>query len=952
MARPPKNSAQWLFRHEFKERKTRLYLRRPILTWGKLISKTLSYIEPTLGDREEQYRQSFLAADKRLVSLCFILWALGFAAFAYNDYLFWGTSGQFQWLLILRLLFVASIVGFISLSGKLTRPIHCDRAALAIALLGVFLTVYVNTTRPPWYTSITVEWLLTFCFYWFLPGALGTRALPALALFFGAAGVFFWHKSGTPHQERFLFFFSQIAANLVGIISSAHVRNLRRGRFLDEMTLRAARDDWEKTFNTVPDLILILDSEHTIVRANKAAANLLEIPSEQIVGQKCYHLIHGEGEPIPTCPHSLLLADGKEHVAEVFEERVDKVCQVSVSPLCGPEGRPLGSVHVARDITARKQAEQALMESEERYRLLVDHANDIVYRTDVRGVFTFINSAALRTTGYSHEEVVGRRYLDFVHPEDRQEMERFYGIQFVKKIRETYHEYRVLSKRGEVVWLGQNVQLLTDNDAVIGFQAIARDVTDRKKAEDALRMARDELEERVLERTSELARVNEQLRESEARFRAIFQTAEDCVFVQNLELRYTHVNPAMEGLLNRPASELIGQTDETLFGEAEGRYTREVGSRVLLGQSVDEERTRLIGGVHITFHEIKMPLQDGAGSIIGLYGIARDITDRRALRTPAQRSDADPYPSIAMRRTLEKARMAGITDSIVLLTGESGCGKDYLARYIHDHSGRANGPFFAINCAAVPQELAESELFGHERGAFSGTVRRKRGLLELAEGGTLLLNEVGELPLTLQAKLLTFLDTRQFTRVGGEKSVTVNARLIAATNRSLEKEVATEKFRLDLFFRLSVLSIAVPPLRERRDDIPALAEEILAALVSDIQLDKVPMLPASALRALANYHWPGNVRELRNVLERSLMLSRGSVLRLDLPGTESHYESHWRWVATFPPAKSLNDLASDLKRSLISEALKQSNGKKTGAAHLLRITRDALKRQMQTLGLD
>ncbi len=169
---------------------------------------------------------------------------------------------------------------------------------------------------------------------------------------------------------------------------------------------------------------------------------------------------------------------------------------------------------------------------------------------------------------------------------------------------------------------------------------------------------------------------------------------------------------------------------------------------------------------------------------------------------PVQRPIAEAYPSKAMRAALHEARLAAATDSIILLQGESGSGKDYLARWIHDHSRRAPGPYFAVNCAAISKELAESELFGHERGSFTGALGRKRGLLELAEGGTLLLNEIGELTLPLQSKLLTFLDTRSFLRVGGEKSITVNARLIAATNRSLDTEVAQGRFLSPLFYRI------------------------------------------------------------------------------------------------------------------------------------------------------
>lgn len=308
------------------------------------------------------------------------------------------------------------------------------------------------------------------------------------------------------------------------------------------------------------------------------------------------------------------------------------------------------------------------------------------------------------------------------------------------------------------------------------------------------------------------------------------------------------------------------------------------------------------------------------------------------------------YPSQAMRTTFNRARQAATSDSILLLLGESGSGKDYLARFIHDHSRRADGPFFAINCAAVAPELAESELFGHEPGAFTGARGRKRGLLELAEGGTLLLNEVGELSLPMQAKLLTFLDTRSFTRVGGENNIPVNARLIAATNRDLEKEVDLGIFRGDLFYRLNVLSIEIPPLRRRIEDLPLLVGEILDQLSQEMAFQEVPEVEPETLRILARYHWPGNVRELRNVLERGVMLSDGSNIQLSAMNLERG-EENWTYTVTFPTDMTIHDVTREVKRSLVREALHRSNGSKQGAARLLGISRHAFAHQLKTVGL-
>jgi two-component system, NtrC family, response regulator AtoC len=289
-------------------------------------------------------------------------------------------------------------------------------------------------------------------------------------------------------------------------------------------------------------------------------------------------------------------------------------------------------------------------------------------------------------------------------------------------------------------------------------------------------------------------------------------------------------------------------------------------------------------------------------------------------------------------------------DSTVLLLGESGSGKDHLARYIHNHSKRADGPYFAINCAAIAPELAASELFGHERGAFTGAIARKRGLLELAEGGSLLLNEIAELSLPLQAQLLTFLDTRKFTRVGGEKEICVNARLMAASNKDLEKEAEKGAFRRDLFFRLNVMPVTVPPLRDRREDIPILVNELIAKLRIDMQLPDLPAVDHASLRALQQYNWPGNVRELRNVLERALILSGGEKINLsplNVQAADKDSGHEWSFILSFPSQKSVTEVFDDVKQALAEEALRRSGGSRKKAASLLGISRDSFYRYLK-----
>jgi PAS domain S-box-containing protein len=457
----------------------------------------------------------------------------------------------------------------------------------------------------------------------------------------------------------------------------------------------------------------------------------------------------------------------------------------------------------------------------------------------------------------------------------------------------------------------------------------------------------DELAHR-LGRIMERSEAEEALRASEERFRTIFDGALDFVFCKDACLNYTHVNPAVERLFGIPASDFVGKKIEDVFEPQDAAHIQDADARVLQGESVEGEYAIKVKGELMIFHEIRAPMRNRAGDVVGLCGISRDVTDWR-VNESASFPIARQYPSDAMKATLMSARTAAVKDATIVLLGESGSGKDYLARYIHDHSKRAGGPFFGVNCAAVAPELAESELFGYERGAFTGAHSRKRGLLELAESGTLLLNEIGELSLSLQAKLLTFLDTRQFTRVGGEKNITVNARIIAATNKDLIREVSAGRFRKDLYYRLSVISIVVPSLRDRRDDIPILAGEILSQLAVEMQLAQVPVMRSSILASLAQYDWPGNVRELRNVLERALILWDGRRFDVDIPAENSQKQDPGLKINY--QGRTLHDVIEEITRLMCIHALKQCHGNKKDAAKLLGIARDSLYRYLKQSGV-
>ena len=298
----------------------------------------------------------------------------------------------------------------------------------------------------------------------------------------------------------------------------------------------------------------------------------------------------------------------------------------------------------------------------------------------------------------------------------------------------------------------------------------------------------------------------------------------------------------------------------------------------------------------------------------------------------------------ALRQLVE--RVATSPASTVLLTGESGTGKDLLAKVIHYTSDRAARPFMNITCSALPEQLLESELFGHERGAFTDARLQKRGLLETADGGTVFLDEIGEMVPALQAKLLRFLEEKAFKRVGGAHDIRVDVRVIAATNRNLEEEVAKGRFRSDLYYRLNVLPISIPPLRAHPEDVALLVEYFIDGFNTEFR-KKVLGASAAAYTTLERYGWPGNVRELRNVVERAMLLS-------DAPRLEA--KDFAALTASAPsaeefelPAKGVN--LEELERSLVVQALKRAGGNQTRAAALLGLNRDQIRYRIEKFGL-
>jgi two-component system, NtrC family, response regulator AtoC len=338
-------------------------------------------------------------------------------------------------------------------------------------------------------------------------------------------------------------------------------------------------------------------------------------------------------------------------------------------------------------------------------------------------------------------------------------------------------------------------------------------------------------------------------------------------------------------------------------------------------------------------------------SLAGALEVTALRRELRALREASSGGGRVLGDSPAMRRVFALLqRVAPAPGTTVLLEGETGTGKGLVARMLHELSPRSKGPFLAVTCAALAETLMESELFGHEKGAFTDARQLKRGLVELADHGTLFLDEIGELSLRIQAKLLEFIEDRTFRRVGGTRDLTVDARIIAATNRDLEQEVQEGRFRADLYYRLRVIPVKLPPLRERNGDVELLAKAFLESFNREFG-KRIRRIDIEAMELLDAYRWPGNVRELRNVIERGVLLSEGPVLGPEMLPPELH----GRFPVDAPQEVDLGPDGLDieeLEESLLMEALRRAKGNRTAAGRLLGLSRHQIRNRLRKYGVE
>lgn len=431
---------------------------------------------------------------------------------------------------------------------------------------------------------------------------------------------------------------------------------------------------------------------------------------------------------------------------------------------------------------------------------------------------------------------------------------------------------------------------------------------------------------------------------------AVFNQLSDALILYDSHLRISGVNQAAERLFGMTSDEMVGRDCRDVFrcGVCEPGCGVLIGIQQLPSVSRSTVRLHTDNGRERLAIISTTQIYNDRGDLEGAVATIKDITEEVA---PQRREVI--AESKMMRDVINfTKRVAASEASTILIEGENGTGKDLIAKTLHYEGMRRAEAFIAINCAAIPDTLLESELFGYEKGAFTDARAQKRGIFELADRGTLFLDEIGEIPLMLQAKLLRVLEEQTFRRLGGLKDIQLNLRVIAATNRNLRDQVAAGAFRQDLYFRLNVIHITIPSLRERREDIAPLARFFVSHYNQKFK-KHIDGISPEALRMLNEHDWPGNVRELRNAMERAMILEESRYITpASLPLSINEHPVPMAAAVSAPaPMPDTGMSLADHERTLLAQALEKANGNQTQAARLLHITRDTLRYKMKKFNL-
>jgi formate hydrogenlyase transcriptional activator len=756
------------------------------------------------------------------------------------------------------------------------------------------------------------------------------------------------------------------------------------------------------------------DSEGTCLFSNLAAARILgyDDPAE-LLGKNMHALEHhtrkdGTPYPIEECPIYIGFQKNEDvhRDNEVYWRKDGTSFPVEFwSHIVVREGKTLGAVITFIDITERKQAEEALRKSEERWRSVYENSAIGVALTGLNGRFLAANRAYEKMLGYTEEELRKLTFLQITEEDYRDANSELISELLEGKRQQFQIEKQYRRKDGTLRWVSNNVSLVPGTESMPRFiMALSEDITQRKQAETALR--KSEEKNRILLQINNaiITNLTQQalLHSISEALHPVFPF-DRCAITLYQPERDSFCFLAVEGELHSDYFQtgLEFSRDETC-GSWVFEHLRPLVRRDLEKEQQYFNERRLVAEGIQSMCVVPLALQ---GKCIGLLSLVRREKDQYSdedagfLQEVANQvtlaiQNMQSYREIdnlkarvekenvylreelhtehnfeeivgnspALLKVLRTVDQVAPTDSTVLIYGETGTGKELVARAIHSRSARNGRALVNVNCSAISAGLVESELFGHMKGAFTGALERRVGRFELAHGGTIFLDEIGELPLETQVKLLRVLQEHEFEPVGSSRSLHVDVRVIAATNRNLSEAVQAGRFRSDLFYRLNVFPIELPPLRERRSDIPQLVAFCISRFSKRLG-KKIDGVSGESMENLVNYPWPGNIRELQNVIERAVVLSAEPTLRLDrdlMP--VAAYTKGMEAQDTDAPERRQADLESrellltldEVDRNHILAALQHTGGVvdgPKGAAKILKLHPNTLRHRMNKLGI-
>jgi PAS domain S-box-containing protein len=751
-----------------------------------------------------------------------------------------------------------------------------------------------------------------------------------------------------------------------------------------------ARKTIERLFEFCPDAIVITDSEGIVRGANPRTEELFGYTSEELTGQPVELLVpkrfragHPEHRENYSAHPRARQMGGALNLFGLRKDGTEFPVDIMLKP--AGTGAETMVVSFIRDATEQRAAQEELRQNDLRLRSIVESIGEYaIYQLDLEGHVVTWNKGAERIKGYKAEEVLGLHFSRFFVDEDVQRGHHAELLrQAAKRDRVEEEGWRV-RKDGSRFWANTVLTAIHDTTgAVTGFAKVTRDETDRRQAQES-----------VIAGLSSLLLANMDVRKMLGAFSAsmhqivphdfatlaLYDEAAGKLRVQFLASADGSTTSQGDVLLDPDASPagqafrtrrpvILNRIDRWPFAPESTHHLTVNGMRSGVWVPLIH-RERTLGTLTVASRLENAFGQKDADKLGQLAGqMAMAVNNALAFRQIAElrdrlnqekqyledeinvehRFDDIVGESSGLRNVLRQIETVAPTDATVLIQGETGTGKELLARAIHKLSLRCERTFIKLNCAAIPAGLLESELFGHEKGAFTGAIARKMGRLELAHEGTLFLDEVGEMPLDLQPKLLRALQEREIERLGGTRPISVNVRLIAATNRDLAKMVAEKQFRSDLFYRLKVFPVSAPPLRERPADIPILVRHFVSRH-SRRMGKNIQTIPPEAMEALIAWKWPGNIRELENFLERAVILSRGPVLHVPLSEIESMDDEEEAEAAA-----GANPTLQAAEREHILRALREAKGMiggPTGAAAKLGLKRTTLNSKIKKLGIE